>query len=79
MRGDLGREVVDHVSVCGPRTEHDELGVIDNAHGMAGRPVVEVPSAAGFLCAVGIGDDDLALEHVAPVRCLAQVTVQALQ
>ena len=61
------------------RAEQDDLGVLDRPHAVPGRPVEEVVLLARVDLAVGVRHHELPREHVAPMRRVAGVVLEAFQ
>src|ERR1044072_2121290 len=78
-RTHLVEHVIQHPGVLGLRAEQDDLRVLSAAHAVPRGPEEELTAADHFLVATGIGDGELALDQVAPVRRVAQVALQALE
>ena len=64
-------------STCG-LNRITSASVVDS-DAVAGRPVEHLAAAAALLLAVAVGDDDVAADHVAPVRRMAGVAVEPLR
>src|SRR5680860_173185 len=75
--GQLGADVVHHRAVAHLGAEQDQLGVLLDAHAVSGRPVEHVSGGAAVEGAVGVGDDDITLDDVAPVRGGAGVVLES--
>jgi hypothetical protein len=71
--------MVDDLTHLGLRAEFDRLVVLVDAHGVAGRPVVDFAGAHRFLAPVGVVDVDRALHHHAPMRALAEIAGHAFE
>ncbi|CDX11917.1 hypothetical protein MPL3356_110233 [Mesorhizobium plurifarium] len=71
--------VIDHMAVLVLWAEHDNGGILHDAHIVSGRPVKEVVLSHRLLPPLRIRRGDLALEHIAPVRALAAVVVEAFE
>src|SRR3954453_3870969 len=71
--------VVHHVAVLVLGAEQHDLGVLDDAHAVPGRPVEEVLCHTLLCGAVGVGHDQGAGDDVPPVRGLAGVVLEALE
>src|SRR5258708_6893456 len=74
-----GKHVVHHLRVFDLRAEEDELRVFQHADAVSRGPVEEVVGGTGLFGPVCVADDHRTRDHVAPMRSLARVALEALQ
>ncbi len=67
--------MLDNGAVLLLRTEQDDLCILGNGDRMAGGPVEKITAVDGFFRSARVGHRDLALNHIAPMWGLTQVTL----
>ncbi len=71
--------MLDDGAVLDLRAEQDDLGIDAHAHRMARRPIEEIAARDDFFLPIAVRDGDLPLDHVSPMRGLAQIGFQSLE
>ncbi|HUW54281.1 MAG TPA: hypothetical protein VMV99_12780, partial [Rhodanobacter sp.] len=75
----LAQHVVYDFTVLVLRAEQNDLGILTDFDCVPGRPVEQVTTADYFARSICIGNGEFTLQHVTPMRGLAQIALQALK
>ena len=65
--------MIDNRTVFGLRTEEDNLGINAHSHRMPGRPIKKFSTNNRLLRSIRIRNGNLSLNHVSPMRGLAEI------